>query len=79
MSLKAAVVSQQIPQTAFEILNASQLAERLNLPETWVREMTRSRITDQIPHLRFGRYVRFQWGSPQLAAWIQRHMKGGKQ
>ena len=72
-------VSQQIPQPAFEILNACQLAERLNLPESWIREMTRSRTTDQIPHLRFGRYVRFQWGSPQLVAWIQRHLKGGKQ
>lgn len=72
-------MSQQISQPQFEILNACQLAERLNLPESWVREMTRSRTTDQIPHLRFGRYVRFQWGSPQLAAWIQLHMKGGTQ
>jgi len=66
-------------QCAFEVLNAAQLAERLNLPESWVREMTRSRTSDPIPHLRFGRYVRFQWGAPQLRAWINRRTKGGQQ
>ena len=63
----------------FELLNAEQLSARLNLPESWVREMTRSRSSDASPHLRFGRYVRFQWGAPQLAAWISRRMRGGKQ
>jgi hypothetical protein len=69
--------SAQISQH-FELLNSAQLAERLNLPESWVREFTRSRTSDPIPHHRFGRYVRFQWGSPPLVAWISRRMRGGK-
>lgn len=77
MPAKAEAVLQQAPQH-YEILNASQLSERLNLPESWVREMTRSRASDAIPHLRFGRYVRFQFGSPALSEWIARRMKGGK-
>jgi hypothetical protein len=63
----------------FELLNAEQLSARLNLPESWVREMTRSRTSDPIPHLRFGRYVRFKWGAPELADWIGRRMRGGRQ
>jgi hypothetical protein len=71
--------SQQESSTAvFELLDAEQLAARLNLPETWVREMTRTRTSDPIPHLRFGRYVRFQWGSLALIEWISRRMCGGK-
>ncbi len=72
------VVSQLIPQH-FEILDAKQLASRLSLPESWLREGTRSRATDVIPHLRFGKYVRFRWDSPELNAWILRRMKGGRQ
>lgn len=79
MSLSSEKVSQQTITAAFELLTAEQLAVRLNLPESWVREMTRSRTSDPIPHLRFGRYVRFQWGAPQLADWIGRRMRGGKQ
>jgi peptidyl-tRNA hydrolase len=68
------------PQT-FEILNAAQLAERLNLPTSWIREYCRtSRCSDPIPCLSFGpRYKRFRWNSPELNAWISRRMKGGKQ
>lgn len=76
--------SEKAPQNStipslFELLNAEQLAKRLNLPVSWIREMTRSRTSDPIPHLRFGRYVRFRWGAPELAEWISRRMRGGKQ
>ena len=27
---------------------------------------------DRIPHLRLGKYVRFRWGSPELAQWLAR-------
>ena len=61
------------------IIDAEALSRHLQLPVTWVREYTRSRATDQIPHLRFGRYVRFKWGSPELSEWINRHLKRGSQ
>ncbi len=54
----------------FELIDASELAMRWRLPESWIREQTRSRCVDPIPHLRLGRYVRFEWGSPELAAWL---------
>jgi hypothetical protein len=64
------------PLVQFELLTAEQLAERLNVPATWVREQTRSRAldTDPLPHLRLGRYVRFRWESPELEAWLLRRL-----
>lgn len=62
----------------FEIIDAKELARRLCVPATWVKEGTRSRTTDPIPHLRLGIYVRFEWGSPALNAWLGRHRRGAE-
>ena len=56
----------------FELIDAPELARRWHLPESWIREQTRSRCPDAIPHLRLGRYVRFEWGSPELSGWLTR-------
>jgi hypothetical protein len=56
----------------FDVLTAKDLAARWRVPESWVREQTRSRAADPIPHVRLGRYVRFSWNSPELAAWWKR-------
>jgi hypothetical protein len=56
----------------FEVLTAEELATRWRVPESWVREQTRSRCGDPIPHIRLGRYVRFSWNSPEMAAWWKR-------
>ncbi len=60
----------------YEILDSKQLAARLNLPESWIRDQVRKRAEDCIPHLRFGKYVRFAWGSPELAGWLERRKIG---
>ena len=51
---------------AIEIIDAEEMAARLKLPKSWILEGTRSRAIDPIPHLKFGRYVRFQWRSREL-------------
>jgi hypothetical protein len=60
----------------FELLTPVELAEKLKVPVSWVRDRTRSRDLqgDVIPHLRLGRYIRFQWGSPELEAWLKRRL-----
>lgn len=60
----------------FELLTSEQLADRLNVPPSWIREQTRSRAlnADPLPHLRLGRYVRFRWESPELEAWLRRRL-----
>jgi len=57
--------------TQFEVLDGRQLAERWRVHFTWVRKQV-SCSEDPIPHVKFGRYVRFLWGSPDLNAWIAR-------
>ena len=61
-----------------EVLTAGELASRWRVPESWVREQTRSRCVDPIPHVRLGRYVRFIWISPELNAWWKRHQVGNE-
>lgn len=58
-----------------EILTPEELAGRLKLPVSWVRDQTRSRTADPIPHKKFGMYVRFDWNDPTLQKWIQRRSK----
>jgi hypothetical protein len=64
------------PQRTFELLTAEELAKRLRVPASWVREQTRSRSLqgDPLPHLRLGRYIRFQWGSAELEGWLRRRL-----
>ena len=61
----------------YEFIDAKELARRLNLPESWAREQVRSRAVDPIPHVRFGKYVRFRWGSAELEDWLERRIVSG--
>jgi hypothetical protein len=60
-----------------EIIDAAELARRWKLPASWVREQTRSRATDPLPCVRFGKYIRFSWGSPELEKWLNRRRNNG--
>jgi hypothetical protein len=60
--------------SAIEIIDAPELARRLQVPASWVRQRaTGSRFLreQRIPHIRFGRYIRFRWGSAELKAWLE--------
>jgi hypothetical protein len=59
---------------SYEFIDSKGLAARWNLPESWVREQVRSRSVDPLPHVRFGKYVRFRWGSPELEDWAERRI-----
>jgi hypothetical protein len=67
----------QMPSLGTTVLvDSAELARRLHVPESWVRNRTRSRTPkeERIPCVRLGRYVRFCWDSPLLQAWIRRRM-----
>jgi hypothetical protein len=55
-----------------ELIDSPELATRWRVPESWIRNHTRARTpkSERIPCVRLGRYVRFEWGSPQLAEWL---------
>jgi len=58
---------------SIEIIDSKELATRLRVPESWVRDRVRVRSDDPLPHVKIGRYVRFEWGSPDLVQWWARH------
>ena len=62
----------------YETIDSPELAKRWHVPESWIRMQTRERTpkAKRIPCLRFGRYVRFEWGSPALEAWKAKHREG---
>lgn len=57
---------------SLEFIDSVELARRLRVPESWVRNRTRARTPKEkrIPCIRFGRYVRFEWGTLRLAEWL---------
>jgi hypothetical protein len=57
---------------SYERIDTAELAQRLSLPKSWVQDRVRTRAKDQIPHSKFGKYIRFDWGSPELAEWLSR-------
>jgi predicted DNA-binding transcriptional regulator AlpA len=60
-----------------DILTPEQLAQRLQVKPSWVYEQTRDRAgirsTDPLPHIKMGRYLRFDWCD--VLAWLERHKK----
>lgn len=59
-----------------EYIDSGELAVRWALPESWIRDQVRARAIDPLPHVKFGKYVRFRWGSPELEAWAERRIVG---
>lgn len=54
------------------LLTAHEIAVRLAVPESWVREHTR---TGRLPHLPLGRYRRYRWES--VLRWLAEQEAGG--
>ena len=61
-------MSEPLPQ----LLNSAEVAERLGVPESWVRREARA---GRLPSLQLGRYVRFDW--PAVVAWLE-HQRAGQ-
>lgn len=59
---------------ALGLINAAELAVRLQVPESWIRNRTRARTphSERIPCVRLGRYVRFEWRSRELQNWLEK-------
>lgn len=61
-----------------EILTPSQVANRLQVEPSWVYEQTRVRATvrnrDPLPHIKLGRYLRFDW--KDVLSWVERRKTG---
>jgi excisionase family DNA binding protein len=56
-------------EIADELLTVSEVAAVLKVPVSWVYERTRRFGTDQIPHFKLGKYLRFRWSTVQK--WLE--------
>jgi excisionase family DNA binding protein len=55
------------------LLDAKAIAERLGVPESWVRESARS---GAIPHVQLGRYIRFDLAD--VEKWLEKCKRPGR-
>jgi hypothetical protein len=64
-----------ITRNGVELIDARELAKRWKLPESWIRAQSRQRVARdrRIPLVRFGRYVRYEYGSARLNEWLAKH------
>ena len=77
MSTQPGSITPAIPTLSeFEKIDSAEFAKRISMTESWIRNQTRSNCPDPLPHVKLGRYVRFEWNSPELNAWWDRHRKG---
>lgn len=64
----------EIESPTATLLTPQELAARLAVSASWVREKTRERArlrdSDPLPVVRLGKYVRFSW--PAIQAWLAR-------
>lgn len=51
-----------------ELLTISEIAHVLHVPVSWVYERTRRRGRDRIPHIKLGKYLRFEL--PVVRTWL---------
>lgn len=58
-------------RVAERLLTAREVAERLSVPETWVRGETRA---GRMPHLELGRYRRYDWDA--VVGWLEQQRAG---
>ena len=56
------------------LLTVEDLAERLNLPASWIYAHLRKRSGDPIPGFRLGKYWRFR--EEEVLQWLERHKTG---
>jgi integrase len=71
-------LSQENDNRPEPLLNSAQLADQAGLNESTLRGRVRAGVSDPVPHLRFGRYVRFDWNSAKLQDWIARNKKSSQ-
>ena len=73
-SRQVAEKQEVVPQVPAVLLTPDQLAGRLAVPPSWIREKTRQRARlrdeDPLPVVRLGKYVRFSW--IDVEAWLAR-------
>jgi excisionase family DNA binding protein len=53
--------------------SVEDLAEYLGVPRTWIYDRTRANGPEMIPHIKLGKYVRFNPESRAFQDWLEGH------
>ena len=49
------------------------LSQQLAIPKSWIYERTRRDGPEKIPHLKLGKYIRFDPDSKAFQEWLKNH------
>jgi predicted DNA-binding transcriptional regulator AlpA len=52
-----------------DLMDIREVAHVLNVPISWVYGRTRRRGKERIPHIKLGKYLRFE--GPQVLEWVK--------
>jgi len=52
-----------------QLMTVSEIAEALRVPESWVYERTRRRGSEKMPHIKLGKYLRFELAD--VRSWLE--------
>jgi excisionase family DNA binding protein len=52
-----------------QLMTVSEIAEALRVPESWVYERTRRRGSERMPHIKLGKYLRFEVAD--VRSWLE--------
>lgn len=56
-----------------DLLTVNEIASTLHVPVSWVYERTRRRGEERIPHIKLGKYLRFELEA--VRKWLNRRRK----
>ncbi len=57
-----------------ELLTVDELAALLKVPRSWIYQRTRARGRDRLPHIKLGKYLRFE--EQVVRAWLNQRGYG---
>jgi hypothetical protein len=58
--------------------NPEELSEYLGVPIGWVYDRTQANGPETIPHIKLGKYIRFNPDSPAFQSWLLTHEVASK-
>ena len=59
-----------------KLWGVEQLSDFLDVPRTWIYDRTREHGPETIPHIKLGKYVRFNPESLDFKNWLSAHVVG---
>jgi len=66
----------EVSKTRPKLWMPADLAEYLSVPIGWIYKRTRKSGPEMIPHIKLGKYLRFDPASPAFQDWLGRHEAG---